>query len=125
MGIYIMDADLALVQLKHFDKQWGGKYPYIIKSRKTNWDKLSTFFKFPLEIRKIIYTTNVIENINWGVRKYTKARTMLPNDQAVKKVVYLSLIQAQKKWTMPHRDWPLCSYSLSIFFGEQRCNLKL
>lgn len=119
------DADLALIQLQHFDEQWGSKYPYIIKSWKANWDKLSTFFEFPLEIRKIIYTTNLIENINRGIRKYTKARTMLPNDQAVEKVVYLSLMQAQKKWTMPQRDWPIMLLQFINFFGEQRCNLKL
>lgn len=119
------DADLALVQLQHFDEQWGSKYPYIIKSWKANWDRLSTFFQFPLEIRKIIYTTNLIENINRGIRKYTKARTMLPNDQAVEKVVYLSLMQAQKKWTMSQRDWPIMLLQFINIFGEQRCNLKL
>lgn len=119
------DADMALIQLQHFDEQWGGKYPYIIKSWKANWDRLSTFFEFPLEIRKIIYTTNLIENINRGIRKYTKARTMLPNDQAVEKVVYLSLMQAQKKWTMPQRDWPIMLLQFINLFGEQRCNLKL
>jgi transposase-like protein len=116
---------MALVQLQHFDEQWGGKYPYIIKSWKANWDRLSTFFEFPLEIRKIIYTTNLIENINRGIRKYTKARTMLPNDQAVEKVVYLSLMQAQKKWTMPQRDWPIMLLQFINLFGEQRCNLKI
>jgi len=119
------DADLALVQLQHFDEQWGGKYPYIVKSWQANWDKLSTFFEFPLEIRKIVYTTNLIENINRGIRKYTKARTMLPNDQAVEKVVYLSLMQAQKKWTMPQRDWPIMLLQFINVFGENRCNLKL
>lgn len=118
------DADLALVQLQHFDEQWGGKYPYIVKSWQANWDKLSTFFEFPLEIRKIVYTTNLIENINRGIRKYTKARTMLPNDQAVEKVVYLSLMQAQKKWTMPQRDWPIMLLQFINVFGERRCNLK-
>ena len=119
------DADLALAQLQHFDEQWGGKYPYIVKSWKANWDKLSTFFEFPLQIRRIIYTTNLIENINRGIRKYTKARTMLPNDQAVEKVVYLSLMQAQKKWTMPQRDWPIMLLQFINLFGQQRCNLKL
>lgn len=119
------DADLALVQLQHFNEQWGSKYPYIIKSWKANWDRLSTFFEFPIEIRRIIYTTNLIENINRGIRKYTKARTMLPNDQAVEKVVYLSLMQAQKKWTMPQRDWPIMLLQFINLFGEQRCNLKL
>ena len=119
------DAEIALAQLQHFEDQWGKKYPYIVKSWRANWENLSTFFEFPLEIRKIIYTTNLIENINRGIRKYTKARSSLPSDQAVEKVVYLSLMQAQKKWTMPQRDWPIMLIQFINFFGEQRCKLKL
>lgn len=91
----------------------------------TNWDKLSTFFEFPLEIRKIIYTTNIIENINRIIRKYTKTKTMLPDDQAVEKVVYLSLMQVSKKWTVPQRDWPIMLLQFINIFGEQRCEVKI
>ncbi|UPK72453.1 IS256 family transposase [Chitinophaga filiformis] len=119
------DADIALAALQHFDDQWGGKYPYIVKSWRSNWDYLSTFFEFPLQIRKIIYTTNLIENVNRGIRKYTKARSILPSDQAVEKVVYLSLMQAQKKWTMPQRDWPIMLTQFINLFGQERCNLQL
>lgn len=119
------DADIGLTELQHFDDEWGAKYPYIVKSWRSNWDHLSTFFEFPLQIRKIIYTTNLIENVNRGIRKYTKARSILPGDQAVEKVVYLSLMQAQKKWTMPQRDWPVMLIQFINIFGQDRCNLQL
>jgi transposase-like protein len=119
------DEQSALAKLELFENQWGKKYPYIGKSWHTNWDNLSTFFEFPLEIRKIIYTTNIIENINRIIRKYTKTKTMLPNDQAVEKVVYLSLMQVSKKWTMPQRDWPIMLLQFINIFGEQRCDVKV
>lgn len=119
------DAQSALANLELFEKQWGKKYPYIGKSWHANWDNLSTFFEFPLEIRKIVYTTNIIENINRIIRKYTKTKTMLPNDQAVEKVVYLSLMQVSKKWTMPQRDWPIMLLQFINIFGEQRCEVKV
>lgn len=90
-----------------------------------NWDNLTTFFEFPAEIRKIMYTTNIIENLNRLIRKYTKTKSMLPNDQAVEKVVYLALMQASKKWTMPARNWPLMLTQFINKFGEERCNLKI
>ena len=119
------DAASAFANLELFEKQWGKKYPYIGKSWHANWDNLSTFFEFPLEIRKIVYTTNIIENINRIIRKYTKTKTMLPNDQAVEKVVYLSLMQVAKKWTMPQRDWPIMLLQFINIFGEQRCEVKV
>lgn len=119
------DAASAFTNLELFEKQWGKKYPYIGKSWHANWDNLSTFFEFPLEIRKIVYTTNIIENINRIIRKYTKTKTMLPNDQAVEKVVYLSLMQVAKKWTMPQRDWPIMLLQFINIFGEQRCEVKV
>ena len=119
------DAASAFANLELFEKQWSKKYPYIGKSWHANWDNLSTFFEFPLEIRKIVYTTNIIENINRIIRKYTKTKTMLPNDQAVEKVVYLSLMQVAKKWTMPQRDWPIMLLQFINIFGEQRCEVKV
>ena len=72
-----------------------------------------------------IYTTNLIENINRIIRKYTKTKTMLPNDQAVEKVVYLALMQISKKWTMPQKDWPIMLVHFINIFGEQRCEVKI
>ena len=119
------DAATGFTHLQHFEHQWGKKYPYIAKSWQTNWDNLATFFEFPVQIRKIIYTTNIIENMNRIIRKYTKTKTMLPNDQAVEKVVYLSLMQISKKWTMTQRDWPIMLLQFINIFGEERCEVKI
>lgn len=119
------DVQVAYAQLQQFDQQWSAKYPYIAKSWQGNWDNLTTFFEFPIEIRKIIYTTNVMENINRIIRKYTKAKSVLPTDQAVEKVVYMSLMQVVKKWTMPQRNWPIMLLQFINIFGEQRCEVKI
>jgi putative transposase len=119
------DANAAHNRLKAFEQKWKSKYPYIAKSWNANWDNLATFFEFPMEIRKIIYTTNVIEGINRVIRKYTKTKTMLPSDQAVEKVVYLALMQVSKKWTMTQRNWPIMLLQFINIFGEQRCGVKI
>jgi putative transposase len=119
------DEPTALYYLENFENEWNKKYPYIAKSWRANWNNLATFFEFPAPIRKIIYTTNIIENINRIIRKYTKTKTMLPNDQAVEKVVYLALMQISKKWTMAHRDWPMMLVHFINIFGEQRCEVKI
>ncbi|HLY70492.1 MAG TPA: IS256 family transposase [Puia sp.] len=119
------DAKSANNRLKAFEQKWKPKYPYIAKSWNANWDNLATFFEFPMEIRKIIYTTNVIESINRVIRKYTKTKTMLPSDQAVEKVVYLALMQVSKKWTMTQRNWPIMLLQFINIFGEQRCGVKI
>jgi len=119
------DEKTALHYLENFENNWSEKYPYIAKSWRANWNNLATFFEFPACIRKIIYTTNIIENINRIIRKYTKTKTMLPNDQAVEKVVYLALMQISKKWTMAQRDWPMMLVHFIDIFGEQRCEVKI
>ena len=86
------------MELDNLEKKWGGKYPYAILSWRNNWDDLTVFFQFPLEIRKIIYTTNLIENLNGKIRKYTKSKLSFPSDDAVKKMVYLALMEIEKKW---------------------------
>ena len=108
--------EMAWQELKAFEQKWGQKYPYAIKSWQTNWDELTAFFEFPLEIRKIIYTTNLIENLNGKIRKYTKNKLSFPTDDAVKKSVYLALMEATKKWTQPVRNWGiLLNQFLAIF----------
>ena len=119
------DKPTALHHLENFESNWNKKYPYIAKSWRANWNNLTTFLEYPPCIRKIIYTTNIIENINRIIRKYTKTKTMLPNDQAVEKVVYLSLMQVSKKWTMPQRDWPIMLVHFINIFTEQRCEVKI
>ena len=112
-------------QLEVFEKEWSKKYPYIAQSWHNNWSNLATFFEFPAQIRKIIYTTNLIENVNRNIRKYTKAKAILPNDTAVEKVVYLALMQTQKKWTMPIRDWPIILLQFINIFGQEKCKINL
>ncbi|KAA6305013.1 hypothetical protein EZS27_043336, partial [termite gut metagenome] len=82
----------AEVELDSFERKWGAKYPYAIRSWLTNWDELTCFFDFPLEIRKIIYTTNLIENLNGKIRKYTKNKLSFPGDEALKKSLSLSVL---------------------------------
>lgn len=117
------DADIAASMLDEFEAIWGAKYPYIGKSWRSNWDNLTTFFEFPVQIRKIVYTTNIIENINRIIRKYTKTKTALPTDQAVEKVVYLALMQITKKWTMSMKDWPIVLLQFINIFGQERCDI--
>jgi len=95
----------AEAALNDFAKTWESKYSYAIKSWRDNWEELTVFFEFPLEIRKIIYTTNLIENLNGKIRKYTKNKLSFPTDEAVMKSVYLAVREATKKWSMPIRNW--------------------
>ncbi len=88
---------MAGIELERFAEKWNDKYPYTVQSWQRNWDELNVFFDFPLEIRKIIYTTNLIENLNGKIRKYTKNKMAFPTDDALKKSVYLALMQITKK----------------------------
>ena len=97
--------EAAKAALNDFAGQWENKYSYAIKSWRDNWQELTVFFEFPLEIRKIIYTTNLIENLNGKIRKYTKNKLSFPTDDAVMKSVYLATREATKKWSMPIRNW--------------------
>ncbi|BDD02489.1 IS256 family transposase [Persicobacter psychrovividus] len=99
------NQEMAKVALEQFEKNWGEKYRYAIEGWKRNWNELTAFFEYPPEIRKIIYTTNLIENLNGKIRKYTKNKLSYPTDDAVKKSVYLALREVTKKWTMPIRNW--------------------
>jgi transposase-like protein len=95
----------AKAALEDFARNWEGKYSYAVRSWKDNWEDLTVFFEFPMEIRKIIYTTNLIENLNGKIRKYTKNKLSFPTDDAVMKSVYLAVREATKKWSLPIRDW--------------------
>lgn len=110
---------VAATELDNLEKKWGGKYPYAILSWRNNWDDLTVFFQFPLEIRKIIYTTNLIENLNGKIRKYTKSKLSFPSDDAVKKTVYLSLMEIEKKWTMPISNWGLIMNQFMLMFENR------
>lgn len=112
----------ARAALEDLANTWGRKYPYAIKSWEDNWEELTVFFDFPLEVRKIIYTTNLIENLNGKIRKYTKNKLSFPTDEAVLKSVFLALREATKKWIMPIHNWGLIlNQFLTIF--EKRVQL--
>ena len=110
------NKEAAAAELGNLEKKWGGKYPYVILSWRNNWDDLTVFFQFLVEIRKIIYTTNLIENQNGKIRKYTKSKLSFPSDDAVKKMVYLSLMEIEKKWTMPITNWELIMNQFMLIF---------
>ena len=106
----------AKAALNDFKTKWNSKYSYAIKSWENNWDELTVFFDFPIEIRTIIYTTNLIENLNGKIRKYTKNKLSFPTDEAVMKSVFLALRESTKKWTMPIRNWGvILNQFLAIF----------
>lgn len=109
----------AIENLARVEEKWGNKYPYAIKSWETNWDVLSPFFKYPPEIRTIMYTTNIIEGFHRQLRKVTKTKTMFPSDQALEKILYLASQNAIKKWTQRYRNWDLIINQLTIFFDER------
>jgi transposase-like protein len=116
------NKEMATQELERFAQKWNDKYPYAVQSWQRNWEELTVFFNFPLEIRKIIYTTNLIENLNGKIRKYTKNKMAFPTDDALKKSVYLSLMQITKKWTQPIHNWGLIlNQFLNIF--EKRVQL--
>ncbi|MFV8466107.1 IS256 family transposase, partial [Flavobacterium sp. LB1P62] len=112
-------AELAL---NDFADKWDVKYSYAIKSWRDNWDELTVFFDFPIEIRKIIYTTNLIENLNGKIRKYTKNKMSFPTDDAVLKSVFLALRESTKKWSMPIKNWGIVLNQFTLIF-EKRLRL--
>lgn len=123
-------ADLKLVygaptledaeyRLEEFRETWGKKYPQILKSWDANWSELSTYFKYPQEVRTLIYTTNAVEGFHRMLRKYTKTKTIYPTDDAVRKSVFLSIQEISKKWSMPIRDWGMIMGQLMVFFDER------
>jgi len=115
--------DAAAEAFKGFTKKWEGKYRYAIQSWQTNWENLTNYFDFPLEIRKIIYTTNSIENLNRGIRKYTKTKIQFPDDQAAEKAVYLAIMNIEKKWSMTLHNWGLILHQFVTIF-ENRCRIN-
>jgi len=126
----IIAADLKLIYgaatrseaehaLENFATQWDAEHPTISRSWKANWERLSVFFDYPVEIRRAIYTTNAIESLNASLRKITKTRRSFPNDDAVMKVLYLALHQASKKWTMPIRNWKPTMAQFEIIYQER------
>ena len=113
------NEEAGLAALDQFEKKWDDKYSYAIKSWRDNWQYLSTFFKYPPEIRRIIYTTNAIENFNRQIRKITKTKSSFPTDDSLFKILYLIVFDASEKWTMPMREWGIIVNQLRVYFGER------
>lgn len=105
-----------------FKEKWNKKYPHAILSWERNWAELTTFFKYPLEIRKMIYTTNTIESLNSTIRKYTRSKTVFPDDNAALKAVYLAINIIEKKWNHQIRNWGIILNQFLITF-EERCKI--
>ena len=115
------NREAAKIALDDFKLKWNSKYSYAVDSWYRNWEQLTVFLDFPVEIRKIIYTTNLIENLNGKIRKYTKNKLSFPTDNSVKKSVYLALNEITKKWTLPIRNWGLIlNQFITIFENRVR-----
>ena len=116
-------VDEAKVNLDAFAEKWDKTHPKVSKSWRRNWENLVTFFDYPKDIRRAIYTTNAIESLNMTLRKVTKNRGSFPNDEAVFKILYLALRNAAKKWTMPIQNWKDAMNQFSILFEERMAHL--
>ena len=114
-----VDEPSALVGLEDFAKRWDKKYPKISASWQENWANLSTYFKFPQEVRRLIYTTNAIEGFNRQLRKVTKAKSVFPTDDSLLKMLYLAMMDITKKWTGRRQDWSMIHAQLSVYFSDR------
>lgn len=113
------DEDSALTALEEFSAKWDKKYPKISQSWQANWANLSTYFKFPEELRKLIYTTNAIEGFNRQLRKVTKSKSVFPTDDSLLKMLYLAMMDITKKWTGRRQDWSKIHAQLSIYYADR------
>jgi putative transposase len=121
-----VNKEQAETELDNLEEKWGNKYPIVIKSWRNKWDNLSNYFKYPQEIRKVIYTTNIIESVHRQFRKLTKTKGAFPNENSLLKLLYMGIQNAEKKWSMPIRNWTLTLSQLAIFFEgrlEKELNL--
>ena len=111
-----VSKEQAETELDRLEEKWIDKYPIVIKSWRNKWDNLSNYFKYPEPIRKVIYTTNIIESVHRQFRKLTKTKGAFPNENSLLKLLYMGIQNAEKKWTMPIRNWNLTLSQLAIFF---------
>ena len=113
------DEQATLNALDTFAERWDKKYPKISQSWRENWANLSTYFRFPQEVRRLIYTTNAIEGFNRQLRKVTKSKSVFPTDDSLFKMLYLAMLDNTKKWTGRRQDWSMIYAQLVIFFGDR------
>lgn len=114
-----VDEHAALDALDTFGERWDKKYPKISQSWRANWANLSTYFKYPQEVRQLIYTTNAIEGFNRQLRKVTKAKSVFPTDDSLLKMLYLAMMDIAKKWTGRRQDWSVIYFQMAVFFAER------
>lgn len=114
-----VSEEAGLAALDAFDEKWGGKYPLAVKSWRNNWSEVSTFFRYPVEIRKLIYTTNMIESFHRQLRKVTKSKSVFPTDEALLKMLYLATMDVERKWTMKIPNWGMVVSQFSIYFEDR------
>ena len=114
-----VDETSALEALEVFAERWDKKYPGISRSWRENWPNLNTYFKFPQEVRRLIYTTNTIEGFNRQLRKVTKSKSVFPTDDSLLKMLYLAMMDITKKWTGRRQDWSTIHSQLAIFFPDR------
>ena len=119
-SIYTAPTEEAgLMALQSLEEEWGKKYPQVILSWYRNWAELSTFFRYPAEVRRLIYTTNPIESLNSRVRKTVKGKSVFPTETSLFKTLYLAVHEAEKRWTMRTKHWPEIMAQLSVYFQEK------
>ena len=106
-------------ELLNLEEKWGEKYPIVIKSWQDNWERLTEYFQFTPDIRRMIYTTNTVEGYHRQIRKVTKNKGVFPNNTALEKLVYLAYRNIRKKWTMPLANWAAIAQQLAIKFGDR------
>lgn len=111
--------EIATTELEKLKDKWGTKYSIVINSWYNNWDNLSTYFNYPPDIRKIIYTTNALEGFNRQLRKFTKTKTVFPTDDSLRKSLYLATLEIMKKWTAPVQNWSSSLAQLAIMFEDK------
>jgi transposase-like protein len=114
-----VNEEMALENFEIFSDKWKSKYPNAVKSWKSNWDSLATFFKYPEEIRTLIYTTNPIESFHSAVKKITRSKGSFPSDDALLKLIYLATQNVLKKWCQKRRSWDLIINQLAVYFEDR------
>ncbi len=108
--------------MEAFADKWRKQYPHCVKSWEENWEILSTFFEYPMEIRKIIYTTNIIEGLNRQFRKITKNKPSFTNDDSLLRMLYLAAQRISKHWRARYQNWDLVLSQLDILFADRQAN---
>jgi transposase-like protein len=109
--------EIALGELDRMSNKWGKKYSVVLDSWMNKWTDLATYFKYPQDVRRVIYTTNALEGFNRQLRKATKVRNIFPTDEALKKALYLATIDITKKWTSPMQNWGQAATQFAITFS--------